>query len=254
MAFGSVSGSRFYPGRRLLGSAGRDGGRGLHAGGGARCGRGPPAGDRGSDQGDRRSGGVSAPCRRRHRGGKFAADRDRHAGALRARGRAVRVDGASEPGGPPAGHALPRWLRAGLGGERRLPRGGELLELDRGRPALPRARGSVRSGHDPVRQWHQRRGAVGDHLGDVQDRGGAVGNVNAGTLVKVDGNFTDTHGNPVSISVRNPEAASGGTDRQTIAQIQALAPESIRVLSRRCRARTTRSMPGDFRRSRAPSC
>jgi hypothetical protein len=62
--------------------------------------------------------------------------------------------------------------------------------------------------------------------------GGAVGNVNAGTLVKLDGNFTDAHGNPVSISVHNPEPASGGADRQTIAQIQALAPESIRVLSR----------------------
>ncbi len=62
--------------------------------------------------------------------------------------------------------------------------------------------------------------------------GGAVGNVNAGTLVKLDGNFTDAHGNPVSISATNPQAASGGTDRQTIAQIQALAPESIRVLSR----------------------
>jgi predicted phage baseplate assembly protein len=62
--------------------------------------------------------------------------------------------------------------------------------------------------------------------------GGAVGNVNAGTLVKLDGNFTDTRGNPVSISATNPQAASGGTDRQTIAQIQTLSPESIRVLSR----------------------
>jgi hypothetical protein len=62
--------------------------------------------------------------------------------------------------------------------------------------------------------------------------GGAVGNVNAGTLVKLDGNFTDAHGNPVSVSATNPQAALGGTDRQTIAQIRALAPESIRVLSR----------------------
>jgi hypothetical protein len=62
--------------------------------------------------------------------------------------------------------------------------------------------------------------------------GGASGNVNVGTLTKVDGSFTDDHGNPVTISATNPQAASGGTDRQTIAQIQALAPESIRVLSR----------------------
>ena len=62
--------------------------------------------------------------------------------------------------------------------------------------------------------------------------GGARGNVNAGTLVKLDGPFTDSNGNPVSVSATNPQPASGGTDRQTIAQIQALAPESIRVLNR----------------------
>jgi hypothetical protein len=62
--------------------------------------------------------------------------------------------------------------------------------------------------------------------------GGAVGNVNAGTLTKLEGSFTDAHGNPVAISATNPQPASGGTDRQSIAQIQALAPESIRVLSR----------------------
>jgi len=62
--------------------------------------------------------------------------------------------------------------------------------------------------------------------------GGGVGNVNAGTLTKLEGSFTDANGNPVSISATNPQPASGGTDRQSIAQIQALAPESIRVLSR----------------------
>jgi predicted phage baseplate assembly protein len=62
--------------------------------------------------------------------------------------------------------------------------------------------------------------------------GGAIGNVNAGTLTKLDGAFTDADGNPISISATNPTRASGGTDRQSIAQIQALAPESIRVLNR----------------------
>jgi hypothetical protein len=62
--------------------------------------------------------------------------------------------------------------------------------------------------------------------------GGATGNVNAGTLTKLEGSFTDANGNLVSVSATNPQAASGGTDRQTIAQIQALAPESIRVLNR----------------------
>jgi hypothetical protein len=62
--------------------------------------------------------------------------------------------------------------------------------------------------------------------------GGAKGNVEAGALSKIDGSFTDDGGAPVTVSVTNPEPASGGTDRQTIAQIKALAPESIRVLNR----------------------
>jgi len=62
--------------------------------------------------------------------------------------------------------------------------------------------------------------------------GGAKGNVEAGALSKVDGSFTDDAGAPVTLSVTNPQPASGGTDRQTIAQIKVLAPESIRVLSR----------------------
>ena len=62
--------------------------------------------------------------------------------------------------------------------------------------------------------------------------GGAKGNVEAGALRKVDGRFTDETGTPVTLSVTNPHPASGGTDRQTVAQIRALAPESIRVLNR----------------------
>lgn len=62
--------------------------------------------------------------------------------------------------------------------------------------------------------------------------GGAKGNVNAATLRKLDGPFTDADGDPVTVSVTNPQPASGGSDRQTVAQIKALAPESIRVLNR----------------------
>jgi hypothetical protein len=62
--------------------------------------------------------------------------------------------------------------------------------------------------------------------------GGAQGNVNAGTLTRLDGSVTDANGNPVTVSVSNPNPASGGADRQTLAQIKALAPESIRVLNR----------------------
>ncbi len=62
--------------------------------------------------------------------------------------------------------------------------------------------------------------------------GGAKGNVNAGTLTKLEGGFTDDNGAPVTVSVTNPQPASGGADRQTLAQIRVLAPESIRVLNR----------------------
>ncbi len=62
--------------------------------------------------------------------------------------------------------------------------------------------------------------------------GGGKGNVNAGTLTKLDGSFTDDNGAPVSVTVTNPQPASGGSDRQTVAQIKVLAPESIRVLNR----------------------
>lgn len=62
--------------------------------------------------------------------------------------------------------------------------------------------------------------------------GGAEGNVEANSLTKLDGSFTDVDGNSVSLSVTNPTPAAGGTDRQTIEQIQILAPESIRVVER----------------------
>jgi hypothetical protein len=62
--------------------------------------------------------------------------------------------------------------------------------------------------------------------------GGTAGNVNAGTLTKLEGSIVDAEGNPVSVTATNPKPASGGSARQSIAQIQALAPESIRVLSR----------------------
>jgi len=62
--------------------------------------------------------------------------------------------------------------------------------------------------------------------------GGATGNLNAGTLSKLEGSFTDANGNPVAITATNPQPAAGGTERQTLAQIQALAPESVRVINR----------------------
>ncbi len=62
--------------------------------------------------------------------------------------------------------------------------------------------------------------------------GGAVGNVDAGRLVVVEGSFADAHGRPVRLMVTNPEPAQGGSDRQSIASAKLLAPESLRALTR----------------------
>ncbi len=62
--------------------------------------------------------------------------------------------------------------------------------------------------------------------------GGAQGNVDAGTVRRLEGSFTDAAGHPVTVSVTNPAAASGGVDRESLAQIRTLAPASIRVLTR----------------------
>lgn len=62
--------------------------------------------------------------------------------------------------------------------------------------------------------------------------GGQAGRVDATTLRKLDGSFTDAFGSPASIVVTNPAASAGGTDRQSNRSIQLLAPESVRVSDR----------------------
>jgi len=62
--------------------------------------------------------------------------------------------------------------------------------------------------------------------------GGALGNVDAERIVVIEGSFKDAFGNPVQVSVTNPQAASGGAERQTIASAKLLAPESLRALTR----------------------
>jgi hypothetical protein len=62
--------------------------------------------------------------------------------------------------------------------------------------------------------------------------GGAIGNVEAGRLVVLDGTFNDAHGRPTELTCTNPEPASGGTDRQSMASAKLLAPESLRTLTR----------------------
>jgi hypothetical protein len=62
--------------------------------------------------------------------------------------------------------------------------------------------------------------------------GGAAGNVDAGRIVVVEGAFADAFGRAVQVTATNPAAASGGTDRQSIAAAKLLAPESLRTLTR----------------------
>jgi baseplate J-like protein len=62
--------------------------------------------------------------------------------------------------------------------------------------------------------------------------GGVAGNVEPGAINRVQGAFTDSSGNPVTLSATNPQKAQGGIDRQSIAQIQTLAPMSLRANTR----------------------
>lgn len=62
--------------------------------------------------------------------------------------------------------------------------------------------------------------------------GGKAGRVEANTLKKLEGTYRDSLGNAYTVTVNNAAASSGGDDRQTNAQIRALAPESLRVLER----------------------
>lgn len=62
--------------------------------------------------------------------------------------------------------------------------------------------------------------------------GGSAGNVEANTITRIDGAFTDVLGGGVSVSVNNPEKASGGEDRMSVAAIKQQAPASVRVSDR----------------------
>lgn len=65
-----------------------------------------------------------------------------------------------------------------------------------------------------------------------QTGGGAKGNVPAGSIAAITGVFTDLGGRPVSVSVTNPAAASGGEDPESVEQIRRNAPRSIRASTR----------------------
>jgi len=67
---------------------------------------------------------------------------------------------------------------------------------------------------------------------DYKSGGGDDGNVEAGSIRKLDSSYTDHLGNPQVVTVTNPSAASGGSNRDTIEEIREDAPESLRVLNR----------------------
>lgn len=62
--------------------------------------------------------------------------------------------------------------------------------------------------------------------------GGVAGNVEAGSLTKFETGFNDSFGTPVQAAVTNALPASGGADRDSLAQIKVNAPASIRVINR----------------------
>lgn len=62
--------------------------------------------------------------------------------------------------------------------------------------------------------------------------GGAAGVVDAETITVVEGFFTDVLGNPVILSVLNPTESSTAVNRETLAQIQVNAPQSITTSDR----------------------
>ncbi len=73
---------------------------------------------------------------------------------------------------------------------------------------------------------------VGSISAEYKIGGGAVGNVDSGNINRIDGTFTDTLGNPVTIAVTNTSDASGGSDRESNESIRERAPATLRVLSR----------------------
>jgi len=67
---------------------------------------------------------------------------------------------------------------------------------------------------------------------DYRTGGGASGNVDPGTISRVQGSFVDSLGNPVNVSATNVSKAQGGLDPQTVPQIQVAAPAGLRSNTR----------------------
>lgn len=73
---------------------------------------------------------------------------------------------------------------------------------------------------------------VGTITVDYKTGGGSTGNVEANTITRIAGTFTDVLANPVVVTVNNPEKASGGRGRETVEEMRVNAPASLRTLTR----------------------
>jgi len=67
---------------------------------------------------------------------------------------------------------------------------------------------------------------------DYKIGGGLVGNVDAGSIIVLDGTINDANGQAAPVRVTNPTAASGGVNRESVIQARAQGPKSLRVLER----------------------
>lgn len=66
----------------------------------------------------------------------------------------------------------------------------------------------------------------------VKTGGGLLGNVEAGSLIRVEGTFSDNYGNRATVTASNAAAAEGGASAETVNAARVNAPASIRVLNR----------------------
>lgn len=73
---------------------------------------------------------------------------------------------------------------------------------------------------------------VGNGTVDYKTGGGSEGLVEANSITAIDGSFTDTLGNPVTVTVNNELNSQGGAPRESNAEIRINAPKASRVLKR----------------------
>lgn len=73
---------------------------------------------------------------------------------------------------------------------------------------------------------------VGNITVNYRTGGGIYGNVEAGSLVKLEGAFVDSVGTAAYLTAMNPAAATGGLPREEVDAARIAAPESLRVLTR----------------------